>query len=68
MQSDLPHTLLKRTRQEDGGVDEHGGKKRNTVASAEVLRLQEEANRKMRERKAAKMRGETPYDVNELFK
>ena len=62
MQADLPHTLFLHDRKEK---EEN---KQNTVASPEVIRLQEEANRKMRERKKAKERGEIPYDnVNELF-
>ena len=41
---------------------------KNTKASDDVVRLQEEANRKMLERKAAKERGEIPYEsTDELF-
>ena len=60
MQSDLPHTLFL----------DHKSKEpaKQTRASDEVMRLQEEANRKMLERKAAKERGEIPYDnVDEIF-
>lgn len=61
MQADLPHTLYKKT-----GKD--GKPVKNTKASDEVIRLQEEANRKMLERKAAKERGEIPYEsTDELF-
>lgn len=65
MQADLPHTLFRQDRKSDGG-------KKNTVASDEVIRLQEEANRKFAERqaaqKAARERGEIPYtNVDELF-
>ena len=61
MQTDLPHTLYKKT-----GKD--GKPVKNTRASDEVIRLQEEANRKMLERKAAKERGEIPYEsTDELF-
>jgi len=41
--------------------------KKQTVASDEVIRLQEEANRRMEERKAAKIKGETPYELEDLF-
>lgn len=62
MQSDLPHTLY---------LKDHSKKKepaKNTVASDEVLRLQEEANRKMRERKARrKQEEEMTATVDELF-
>ena len=60
MQSDLPHTLyLKR--------DENGKPKKNTKASDEVIRLQEEANRQMLERKAAKEREKKTYKTEDLF-
>lgn len=61
MQADLPHTLYKRR-------DKDGKPTKNTKASDEVIRLQEEANRMALERKAAKERGEIPYDsTDELF-
>lgn len=61
MQCDLPHTLYDFDRTDNDP-------KKKTVASEEVLRLQEEANRKMTERKAAKERGEVPYELEELYK
>lgn len=60
MQSDLPHTLYIHDKTDDNP-------KKNTVASDEVMRLQEEANRKMQERKAAEQQGDTPHDLEELF-
>lgn len=61
MQADLPHTLFRKDRKP-------GEPSKNTRASDEVIKLQEEANRKMLERKAAKERGEIPYDsVDEIF-
>lgn len=60
MQSDLPHMMYKYEKKKDP--------KKQTVASDEVIRLQEEANRRMEERKAAKMKGETPYELEDLFK
>lgn len=57
MQSDLPHVLYNRT-----------SGKPNTKASEEVIRLQEEANRNLAERRRLNGRDETTYDsVNELF-
>lgn len=62
MQSDLPHTIFKKMEDRDP--------KKKTKASDEVLRLQEEANRQMQERKekesAAKK--EKVYDIEELYK
>ena len=61
MQADLPHTLFIKDKN-------NAEPSKNTKASDEVLRLQEEANRKAMERKEAKERGEIPYDsVDELF-
>lgn len=61
MQSDLPHVLYNHDRK-------HDEPSKNTKASDEVIKLQEEANRKMQERKAAKERGDIPYDSTaELF-
>lgn len=62
MQSDLPHTLY--NYKESG---ESQGKKK-TVASDEVIRLQEEANRELARRKAAEKKGDEPYDLEELYK
>ena len=59
MRLDLPHTLYDWDKKEN---------KKNTVASDEVIRLQEEANRKAAERAEARKRGDIPYDVEELFK
>lgn len=60
MQADLPHTLYLPKKNTDPS--------KNTRASDDVVKLQEEANRKMLERKAAKERGEIPYDnVDEIF-
>lgn len=63
MQSDLPHVLYGKRRK----TGEDGKPKGNTVASDEVIRLQEEANRRMMERKAAKG-GAIQYDLEELYK
>lgn len=61
MQADLPHTLYMK----DKNSAEPSKK---TKASDEVIRLQEEANRKAMERKKAKEAGEIPYDsVDEVF-
>ena len=60
MQCDLPHTLY--------DLKSGDSPKKNTVASDEVLRLQEEANRRMSERKAARERGEVPYELEELYR
>lgn len=61
MQLDLPHTLYNWDKDQKD-------KKKNTVASDEVIRLQEKANREAKERREAKSRGEIPYTVEELFK
>lgn len=58
MQGDLPHTLF--NHRASGKSPE-----KNTVASDEVLRLQEEANRQMMERKAAREREKSFNDLNE---
>lgn len=58
MRLDLPHTLYDWDKKD---------KKKNTVASDEVIRLQEEANRKMAEQAEARRKGEIPYEVEELF-
>ena len=61
MQADLPHTLFLHDKTS-------GDPSKNTRPSDKVLQLQEEANRRMLERKAAKERGEETYDsVDELF-
>ena len=64
MQADLPHTLYDFKKQDTG--------KPNTVASDEVIRRQEEANRRMAEEFARmereKTQGERPYEIEELFK
>lgn len=61
MQTDLPHTLYLK----DNSKTEPSKK---TKASDDVIRLQEEANRKAMERKKAKEAGEIPYDsVDEVF-
>lgn len=58
MQADLPHTLYMKDKADSS---------KNTKASDEVIRLQEEANRKARERKE-KESGKIPYDsVDEVF-
>lgn len=66
MQSDLPHTLYKKGRKKKGkkkGADENFVYNPNDKA----IQLQEEANRKMRERIAAQ--GEKPqYTIDELFR
>ena len=62
MQADLPHVLYNSSTESSGSEP-----KKQTVASDEVLRLQEEANRRMQERKAAETEGEKSYDINELF-
>lgn len=73
MQADLPHTLYRHDRKRDKGKrNGASGRSGRTVASDEVIRLQEGANRRFAERraaqKAAKERGEIPYDnVDELF-
>ena len=57
MQADLPHTLFDRRNDREP--------EKNTKASDEVLRLQEEANRQMLARKKAK--GADSYEIEELF-
>lgn len=59
MQADLPHTLFDRRNDREP--------EKNTKASDEVLRLQEEANRQMLARKKAKEKGAEPYEIDELF-
>ncbi len=54
MQSDLPHTLYKKQ------------KDRKKVVDDEAVRLQEEANRRAAERRAAK-NGQQTYTIDELF-
>ena len=61
MQADLPHVLYNSEASSDSDP------KKKTVASDKVMRLQEEANRKMLERKAANKQEEKSYDLNELF-
>lgn len=61
MQTDLPHTLYLKD-------DNSREPSKKTKASDEVIRLQEEANRKAMERKKAKEAGKIPYDsVDEVF-
>ena len=61
MQADLPHVLY--------NTDTSGSEpKKNTVASDEVMRLQEEANRRMQERKAAETKGDKLYNLQDLYK
>lgn len=62
MQADLPHTLYLGR---DGVGDEAPRKK--TKASAEVIRLQEEANRKAARRRARQAQEEPPVTIEELF-
>ena len=61
MQVDLPHTLYNF---KGSGPDP----KKNTVASDKVMQLQEEANRKAKERKAAEGGEEPQYELEELYK
>ena len=61
MQGDLPHTLFSHKASD-------GDPKKQTVASDEVIRLQEEANRRIAERKAAKEKENNLHDLNELIK
>ena len=70
MQSDLPHTLYNFKKDKGEKKPHHvpTNEELNTVADDEVIRLQEEANRKTLERRAAKERGEIPYEsTDELF-
>lgn len=55
MQSDLPHTLYKK--QKD---------RKKVVVDDEAVRLQEEANKRAAERRAAK-NGQQTYTIDELF-
>ncbi len=68
MQADLPHTLYFH---ESTKEDQAARAKSRTKASAEVIRLQEEANRQMEERRRAaaeaKAKGDEPYELDELF-
>ncbi len=68
MQADLPHTLYSHELTKE---DQAKRAKSRTAASAEVLRLQEEANREMEERRKAaaeaKARGDEPYEMDDLF-
>lgn len=70
MQADLPHTLYK-FKKDRGVKGKHHvttNEEMNTVVDDEVIRLQEEANRQAAARRAAKERGEIPYDnTSELF-
>ncbi len=70
MQADLPHTLYNFKKDKGGNKKHHiqTNEEMNTVADDEVIRLQEEANRKALERRAAKERGEIPYEsTDDLF-
>ena len=58
MQGDLPHTLF--NHKKSGKSPE-----KNTVASDEVLRLQEEANRQMMARKAAREKEKSFKELND---
>lgn len=67
MQADLPHTLYLK----DGHKDGKGARK-NTVANDRVIQMQEEANRRMMERKAKQEREwqqeeDAPVTIEELF-
>lgn len=71
MQADLPHTLYIKRKD-----DEKGDKAKKVKASDDVLRLQEEANRRALERQErkrkeqeekAKAEEEPPVTVEELF-
>lgn len=68
MQSDLPHTLYlkdkKGTKAAGNAAERAKGK---TKASDAVLRLQEEANRKARERRARQEAENPPVTIEELF-
>lgn len=68
MQADLPHTLYNHELTKE---DKAARAKNRTQASNEVLRLQEEANRQAEERRKAaeesKAKGDTPYELDELF-
>lgn len=59
MQADLPHVLYLR--------DGKGGRQPKQTDINDAWRLQEEANRKARERRAARQR-EEGYTVAELFR
>lgn len=74
MQADLPHTLYPH-----GGKSTRNGKNRPASEKSfkydpndPAIKLQEEANRRRRERKAAeaaaKERGEIPMTTEELFR
>ena len=68
MQADLPHTLYIR---EDTKESRAERAKNRTQASAEVIRLQEEAIRQMEERRRAAAQakaGGGEYELDELFK
>ena len=68
MQSDLPHTIYRNIRKDKGTSKKHrDNAELPHVADDEVIRLQEEANRRARERREAKARGELPYTIQELF-
>lgn len=65
MQADLPHTLyLGRDKKKKGGAKKPFKFNKKDPAIA----MQEEANRKAAQRRAAKARGEIPYTMDELFK
>ena len=62
MQSDLPHVLYMKNKKDKSDP------KKNTKASDEVVRLQEEANRRFLEMKKQRERGERQYELEELFR
>lgn len=67
MQSDLPHTLYKRRKSKgkNGKKDANADFKFNPNDKA--IKMQEEANRRMRERLASKGR-QPEYTIDEMFK
>jgi len=61
MQADLPHTLYLKT-------DKKGNVIQKVNKGDKAFSKQEEANRRARERREAKARGEIPYTMEEIFR
>ena len=61
MQADLPHTLYLQT-------DKKGNVIQKVNQNDKAFAMQEEANRRAAERRAAKARGEAPYTMDEIFR
>jgi len=67
MQADLPHTLFNRKKKGKKGKKDNGLENYKYNPKDKALALQEEANRKARERSRSEGK-DVPYTMDELFK